>query len=55
MDPHRLTGPAASDADDADDWGNAHKTSPSRAARSPRVLCFLPRFGFPFEERLEFL
>jgi len=23
MDPHRLTGPAASDADDADDWGFA--------------------------------
>ncbi|KAL6878178.1 hypothetical protein ACP4OV_012348 [Aristida adscensionis] len=29
MDPHRLTGPAASDADDADDWDNDDFVIPS--------------------------
>ncbi|KAL6594110.1 hypothetical protein ACP70R_049011 [Stipagrostis hirtigluma subsp. patula] len=29
MDPHRLTGPAASDADDADDWDNDGFVIPS--------------------------
>lgn len=50
MDPHRLTGPAASDADDADDWGNANKPvpppPPSLATYCAEALLPAPWFRF---------